>query len=104
MKQAWISFFKDAGILLEGSTPKSFDVDLITSDSRQILKPENAGKKIAFFARKGVISDSHDFLPSLEKAANVTLFVAERVPENFKPSAPVVVVRDSVLAMALAAK
>lgn len=74
---------------------------LLSSDSRQLIE-----KKVpsVFFARRGAIQDGHDYLTALSDLPFIQAFVVERIPENFKSNAPVVVVRDSTLAMALAVK
>jgi UDP-N-acetylmuramoyl-L-alanyl-D-glutamate--2,6-diaminopimelate ligase len=101
MLEKWISEFKASGLWLSGDA--SGAVDRIVYDSRALQKAP-ATEKIVFFARKGAARDGHDFLKEIESIASLVAFVVEKASENFKPKAPVVLVRDATLAMALATK
>lgn len=82
---------------LEGSLQGS--VDCLYSDSRRL------GEELGlFFARKGPIVDGHDFLKDLSSQPSIEAFVVERLPADFKTDKPILVVRDSSMAMALASK
>ena len=100
MIDRWIAGFKKQGLWLSGE--KSGKTDHITSDSRDVL--QKTSTRFVFFARKGVTQDGHDYLTKLQAASNVDAFVVESIPEGFKTSAPVIVVRDATAAMALAAE
>jgi UDP-N-acetylmuramoyl-L-alanyl-D-glutamate--2,6-diaminopimelate ligase len=98
----WISLFKAHNIWLSGEIEGS--VDRLTADSRLLTDEATRALKTVFFARRGAAKDGHDFLPELIKSPNVAAFVVEKIPENFKTKIPVILVRDSTLAMALAVK
>ena len=98
MLEAWIQSFKAFHLWLSGEAFGK--VEALTSDSREVISSSNT----VFFARKGVTQDGHDYLVRLADAKNIVAFVVERIPEGFCPKAPVIVVRDSTAAMALAAK
>ncbi len=102
MLEAWISLFKRHDLWLEGSASGS--VDIVTSDSRSVLDEKETSKKIVFFARKGATRDGHEFLASLQSHPQIKAFVVEKIPADFKPTAPVIIVRDARLAMSLAVK
>lgn len=57
-----------------------------------------------YFARKGVTRDGHEFLPEALKVPGLAGIVAERWESESPPPVPLVLVRDSTLAMALALK
>jgi len=97
--EAWIKLFKTHDLWLEGEAAGS--VDSLTSDSREA---KGLGNKLVFFARKGISSDGHDYLSELAGLKNISAFVVERKPEEFKTKTPIIIVRDSTEAMALAAK
>jgi len=75
----------------------------LISDTRQLSKPTES-KSTLFFARKGPTRDGHEFLSELHSDAAIGCFVVERIPSDWKPSLPVILVKDSTAAMATAAK
>lgn len=99
MIEAWIKQFKAHDLWLEGEAIGP--VGSLTADSREA---KGTGKNIVFFARKGISGDGHDYLAELAGLKNISAFVVERKPEDFKTKTPLIVVRDSTEAMALAAK
>ncbi len=100
MLENWLKAFKEAGLWLEGSAFGSMRE--LTSDSRVVLSSQDPSQ-IVFFARRGVLRDGHDFLNQLSTIP-VAAFVVERIPSDFKTQSPIILVRDSRLAMAIAAK
>lgn len=94
-----IELWKKKGIWLQGDPDIQFSA--LSCDSRQISK----SKKWVFFARKGYLHDGHQFVPELLLRDEVVALVVERVPEKVSAfSEKLIQVRDSRLAMALAAK
>jgi UDP-N-acetylmuramoyl-L-alanyl-D-glutamate--2,6-diaminopimelate ligase len=106
--QAILSLFEKHQLLLEpisdASLRQNVEFSEISSDSRSVLAGLFSGKKILYFARRGASRDGHDFLRDLEGRSECVAFVVEEKPAGWKPLAPVIVVRDSTLAMALVAK
>lgn len=102
MLEQWIEAFKSQGIWVEGTAKGA--VDRITSDSRSLFQPGEASERIVFFARRGAAKDGHEFLKDLASKSSIVAFVVERIPKDFATKVPVIVVRDSTWAMALATK
>lgn len=102
MLKAWIEAFRREQIWLEGES--HIEITSIESNSKRLEKASHAKHSVAFFARKGAAKDGHEFLSSLSNNPAIGVFIVEKLPSGFSPSVPVIVVRDSTLAMALAAK
>src|SRR5262249_20259819 len=92
---------KAENLLLEAPSSPDFEIQALACDSRE-LSALSGG--VLYFARKGAGKDGHEFLENLELSPQIKAFVLEKKPSNFRPSVPVLVVRDSTAAMALIAK
>lgn len=97
----WIQEFQKADIWLDGEA--TGEIDRLVFDSRSLLKAPNS-ERIAFFARRGTTKDGHEFLSEIANSAQISLFVVEKIPGGFRARAPVILVRDASLAMAIAVK
>ncbi|MBN8555329.1 MAG: UDP-N-acetylmuramoyl-L-alanyl-D-glutamate--2,6-diaminopimelate ligase [Deltaproteobacteria bacterium] len=102
MLKEWISLFKNENLWLSGDADAN--VENITADSRIFADDKLRTLKTVFFARRGAAKDGHEFLNSLASSPSIVAFVVESIPANFKTKIPVIVVRDSTAAMAVAAK
>ncbi len=105
MLASLIETFKSAGLWLEGAA--SGQINSVLSDSRKVLdvnSPDIEDGHILFCARRGPTQDGHEFLVSLQNNPRISVFIVEKKPVGFSPSQPVIVVRDSTHAMALAVK
>lgn len=71
----------------------------VISDSRKITNED-----CVFVARKGLTKDGHEFLNDLQAKSQIKAFIVQQIPDGFQPLVPVLVVRDSDLAMALACR
>ncbi|MGA0163889.1 MAG: hypothetical protein ACO3LE_06500 [Bdellovibrionota bacterium] len=93
-----IQIWKAAGIWSSGQEDLVFDQ--ILSDTRKL----DSANQALFFARRGTLYDGHNFLNLAEASPNVKALVVETdvSSENFKK--PIYRVKDTALAMALAAK
>ena len=98
--KTWIDQFKKAGLWLQGEA--DLPITAISSDTRELEKQKN--EKVLFFARRGLSVDGHQFLDQISNLPCIQAFVVEEAPETFSTKKPVILVRDSTLAMALASK
>lgn len=95
----WIDAFKKEGLWLSGEAHG--EVKSVTSDTRAC----GLGKLgLVFFARKGVQRDGHDFLKELCENNDLLALFVEKIPEDLHFKCPLIQVRDTTYAMALASK
>jgi UDP-N-acetylmuramoyl-L-alanyl-D-glutamate--2,6-diaminopimelate ligase len=96
--ESWLSALKSEGLWIDGS----FDghVETLTADSRSL----GPGSTL-FFARRGASLDGHQFVEALLSQPLVKGIVVDRLDifQRFE-NAPLLLVRDSTQAMALAVK
>jgi len=102
------NLFEKQGLLLHthGSSAGLQDVKItaLSSDSRALLQGSHSQDAVLYFARRGATKDGHSFLKELEAREEISAFIVEESPTAWNPKAPVLVVRDATLAMALVAK